>query len=440
MASSKNANNTVSNSAGNEAGGFKTVAFGFDKNDVTLYIASLRKKMKAMEEEFEQKLAQALENPAVSNDALNHEREVIRAQMEKQWNDKIVERTSIIKSQQEQINELEKELAESNNTIQLLQTQLSAATGGSDPDAGSAANAKAAEAYVRFTAELRSISESAQRTLASIEQIWSGESGISSVQEAMPAAPSSPSAVSSPAPVESKKTQTTSVSSDFDSLIADDDSIESLISDINGDDEVNVPIKSTPVTPVAPAAPVAPKAEYSDDLSSLLADSDSSGNTPNYNATASNVPKGDDLDADLLSNIVISPGEQNTGEDLGEMLKEKEQEEFDAFKDLFITDDASDIDDSDLSNLTVTPVSDAEIKPGISTEFDLTTDDDKPKESDDNAYDIEVTATDANAEEAKAAAEPPSKNKEEDLFDFSFLAADDDEDDMSSDVSFNGML
>ncbi|MDE6579705.1 MAG: hypothetical protein K2K41_04145, partial [Ruminiclostridium sp.] len=78
MASAKN--NTT---AGDSTGGFKTVAFGFDKNDVTLYIASLRKKMKQMEEEFEDKLSQALENPAASNEALKHEREVIRAEMEK---------------------------------------------------------------------------------------------------------------------------------------------------------------------------------------------------------------------------------------------------------------------------------------------------------------------------------------------------------------------
>ena len=54
MAIQKNANNNNNN----ENNGFKTAAFGFDKNDVTMYIASLRKKMKAMEEEYEERIAQ----------------------------------------------------------------------------------------------------------------------------------------------------------------------------------------------------------------------------------------------------------------------------------------------------------------------------------------------------------------------------------------------
>ena len=55
MAIQKNSN---SNNNTNENSGFKTVAFGFDKNDVTMYIASLRKKMKAMEESYEERIAE----------------------------------------------------------------------------------------------------------------------------------------------------------------------------------------------------------------------------------------------------------------------------------------------------------------------------------------------------------------------------------------------
>ena len=438
MASSKNANNTSSGNAGNEASGFKTVAFGFDKNDVTLYIASLRKKMKAMEDEFEQKLAQALENPAISNEALKHEREVIRAEMENQWNEKIVERTSIIKNQQEQINELEKKLSESNDTIELLKTQLSAATGGSNSDVGSAANAKAAEAYVRFTSELRSISESAQRTLASIEEIWSGELGTSAMQPIpMPTVSASAPARSNPAPVMEKKEEVTAASSDFDfdSLIIDEPT-ESLVSDMSSDAEVKAQIKSAPV------AFAAPKTEYSDDFASLLADGDSSESVQLYSAPAATTPKGEDLDVDLLSDIVIAPGEQNTGDDLGKMLQEKEESEFDAFKDLFISDSTADENDDEFADLTIKPVSEEERKPGVSTEFDLTFDDeDSTKGLEAFIADIDAPATEVKAEPSQPMPEPPNRNKEEDLFDFSFLAADDDEeDDMSSDVSFNGIL
>ena len=438
MASSKNSNNSNST---NEMGGFKTAAFGFDKNDVTLYIASLRKKMKAMEEEFEQKLSQALENPVASSDALNHEREVIRAEMEKQWNDKILERTSIIKNQQEQINELEKKLEENANTIQLLQTQLSAATSGDDSGASSATNAKAAEAYVRFTAELRSISESAQRTLASIEQIWSGELDISAVQTAMPATPASTvkrsnPAVAAPMSATENKSEYTAADNDFDfgSLLVED-STESVVSEISSNYEVDVPVKSAPV------APAAAKTEYSDDFASLLADSDD--NTDNeaiFDTTATAAQKGEDLDAELLSDIVISPGEQSAGEDLGKMLEEKEQNEFDAFKDLFVTDSTADDNDNDFIDLTIKPISEAEKKPGVASEFDLTFDDDTPKGLEAYITDIDAPATEIKAE-SKPMPAPPARNKEEDLFDFSFLAADDDdEDDMSSDASFNGML
>ena len=60
--------NTTNN---NEGSGFKTVAFGFDKNDVTMYIASLRKKMKAMEESYEQKIEE-LSNGIVSTPESTH--------------------------------------------------------------------------------------------------------------------------------------------------------------------------------------------------------------------------------------------------------------------------------------------------------------------------------------------------------------------------------
>lgn len=473
MASTKNTTNNAS-STSNDAGGFKTVAFGFDKNDVTLYIASLRKKMKAMEEEFEQKLTQAMENPAASNDALKHEREVIRAEMEKQWNDKIVERTSIIKNQQEQINQLEKQLSENNATIESLKAQLAAATAASDSDASSAASAKAAEAYMRFTAELRSISDSAQRTLATIEQIWSGEFDVSTADiSAMPAvsAPSVSKPVQKAAPavsdvntvreplnkaVEDKKP---AVNNDlgFGSLIADDeeeDPFAGLIADINGDGdgEVKVPVKSAPEPEPAPKPepkpapapkPAPVKADIPDEFASLLADSDADGEEEGsdiFEVAPAAAAKGDDLDADLLSDIVIAPGEERNGGDLGEMLKEKEQSEFDAFKDLFVSESDTEEDDS-LADLTVTPIAEAEFKPGVSTEFDLTADENAGMSGLEDFF----VGNDETGNEVEIKSEPESesasKNKEEDLFDFSFLATDDDEeDDMSSDVSISGML
>lgn len=169
MAVKNNNQNAESN------GGFKTVAFGFDKNDVNMYIASLRKKMKTMEEEFEQKLSSALENPAASSDALKHEREVIRAETEKLWGEKLNERNQILKQQQTRINELEDELRISQEKVASLRTQLSAAT--SDGNSDGVISARAAKAYMQFTRELRFISSSVEKTLEKMQQQWKGEFG-----------------------------------------------------------------------------------------------------------------------------------------------------------------------------------------------------------------------------------------------------------------------
>lgn len=171
MASAKN-----NNSASDSTGGFKTVAFGFDKNDVTMYIASLRKKMKQMEEDFQLKLTEALENPSASNEALKHEREVIRAEMESLWGQKLSERNQILKQQQNQIDDLEDDVHQKDKIIEALKAQLSAVNsageGGGD---GSEMNAKAAKAYVQLTSDLRTVTLSLQNTLSKIEKTWRGE-------------------------------------------------------------------------------------------------------------------------------------------------------------------------------------------------------------------------------------------------------------------------
>ncbi len=170
MASTKTNNN-----AGDSTGGFKTVAFGFDKNDVTLYIASLRKKMKQMEEEFQDKLSQALENPAASNEALKHEREVIRAEMDRMWADKLNERNIILKQQQQRINDLERQINENNETIVSLKTQLSAVTSDDSATDSSVLSARAAKAYMQFANLLNSMQKSITQTLDKMDATWKGE-------------------------------------------------------------------------------------------------------------------------------------------------------------------------------------------------------------------------------------------------------------------------
>lgn len=632
----KNTQNAESN------GGFKTVAFGFDKNDVNMYIANLRKKMKQMEEEFEQKLSSALENPAASSDALKHEREVIRAETEKLWGEKLNERNQILKQQQVRINELEDELRVNKEKVASLRTQLAAAT--SENNSDGVIRARAAKAYMQFTRELRYISGSVEKTLEKMEQQWRGEFGDEASEPAEPqenaansyvnaqengaadvhknipvnaqenvsenvqaSAPvnakinvdanttandqaNSPANVQAsasenipvntqptapenipakkranaaakirknaqtntaaaaqlktlpedlespkkedpltgliadiaspeedggavmdidtdllaetPAPVQASvsdsantentaahkqpdtahtsgnttettvksgakpitmpapKTETkaaeavsnsargyvdpdmlidepkkqpvpeAAVSDDFDSLLADDDSMDEGLA------------FSPPPAPAAYSAPTAvikpekakPKIEIDDDLSALLAEDDISDLlvTPADSSVGANdefeklmsepkpehdygedilfdeadktAPKGEDLDASVLSDIVINPGEQR--EDLSEMLKAQEKAEEVAFNDMFVTA-ADDTERNDGLGISV-----GNIDFGMDSADELS---------------------------AKAKNTKPAK-KDDDLFDFSFLMADDNDDDMSTDVSFPGML
>lgn len=530
MASSKN------NASAESNGGFKTAAFGFDKNDVNMYIAGLRKKMKSMEEEFEQKLASALENPAASNDALKHEREVIRAETEKIWGEKLNERNNILKQQQARINELEQELKINKDKVESLRTQLSAAT--SDSNSDGVISARAAKAYMQFTRELRRISDSAEKTLSEMEQRWRGEliddiqkieneeskntapekvfvpdpqkreekpfvSDISDIAEESVIAADIPVGSSpeekhiktsevrknqldiddsllaepvpeTPKPVPQKsavnndtvkKPKTAVKKAEHEAIATDkklpaenikpaeseakkitpspelaaDDDIASLFADSDPDEgsyASSVPAeKPSSKTKKAATAPSKPKIEVDDDLSALLADDFSdflvepANNTVGadddfeklltepqkeidqnpdivISETEPKIVKGEDLNADLLSNIVINHDE-NIG-DLGEMIREKEYAEISGLDDLLVT--AS--DDSDRNDGL-----------GIAV----------------GNIDFAMDSVDDLNEKVKSAS---SAKKEDDPFDFSFLAdeSDDDEDDMSTDVSFSGML
>lgn len=285
-----NSNNNNNTASSNDAGGFKTVAFGFDKNDVTLYIANLRKKMKEKEDEFEERLAAAVSNPVASNDAMRHEREVIRAEMERSFNDKIKERTLVIKRQQEQIEELTRQVREDKNTIDSLNAQLVAATSEDNPQAS--ANARAAKAYMQFTAELRHIADSAQKTLAKVNDTWKGKFDTegfsideSSLYEAEETAPAESAKAEQPAvqrPSDMKPD--TAIDDTFGeaedifgaaSAGNDDEMTNDLSPSFKTDDD---DINDMMVTDDEPAAEAAasekekPAAEIDDDLSSFIID------------------------------------------------------------------------------------------------------------------------------------------------------------------------
>lgn len=434
---SKNTNSNSSSVSGNEAGGFRTAAFGFDKNDVTLYIASLRKRMMATEEEYERKLSQAMENAAASSDALKHEHEAILSELEKQWNDKMLESTSTIKNQQERINELERQLSMTKDTVDSLKAQLAAASMDNGRE-NSDSSVKAADLYMRFAAELRSISDSAQRTLASIEQVWGSELGASGAAQsaAFAAAPVAP--VPAPEPV-SRPAAASGYDDDIGSLLANDeeDSAAGIVSDLNySGNGADVPVwnESAPAfrSDPVPKPTAAAVGALDDDFSSLLVDSSALTGVSSFNSVAA-APNGEDLGTELLSDIVVTTGD-NSKSDLGQMLREKEENEFEAFKDLFVSEFDPDERPGINSDISITPLSEAEIKPGISTEFDLKATDDANGLMD-FVFDVNASENRQRHGSYKPALEPFDKNKEEELFDFSFLTGNDDDDDMSSILS-----
>lgn len=493
MASTKN-NNTTSNNNANESGGFKTAAFGFDKNDVNLYIANLRKKMKSMEEEFEQKLANALDNPAASNEALKHEREVIRSELERSFNDKIRERTSIIKSQQKQIDDLRRQLSESNEKVESLNAQLTAAMSSNGSEA--TANARAAKAYMQFVTELRSIANSTQKTLATMKETWSGafdDVDISEITEAAgedaytakPAdevteAASAPEEIDvqeeeavkeeisvqeeeaeAPAPIKekapAKKAAPPPPPIEFDAEFAD--MMAGADDEDEGEDDLSaVPFAETKPTEVKKYV----KEEVSDDLSALMADDSDEEEAPEkfepevldnelaslladsaeeeetddngeYNVQEIAPPKTgaaqNDDGSDLLADILAAPEEPDR--DLSALIEEQTKKEY-----------------AELDGLLVVPDAEKEVVGG----------DEFPVEPSDGRYEVkggdalnvdsidakEIAAqAEAEAEAKKKAAAETAIKKEDDLFDFSFMSGDSEEEndeDMSSDVSFPGSL
>lgn len=302
MASSRN-NTNPGNSSAESNGGFKTVAFGFDKNDVTMYIASLRKKMKSMEEEFELKLSQALENPTASNEALKHEREVIRAEMEKMWGDKLNERNNILKQQQHRINELEAQAADDRDTIASLKAQLTAATSENNTDG--AINARAARAYMQFTAELRAISDSVNKTLMQIHNSWSGDFGkqaeemaqleAQTAQEAAPASsPSAPTPTPAPTATSATAAAPSAAAPAAPTLYMTSDPFE---------DEEEDPLAGLIADMDAKVEP-APSNDYSDIDSSLLAGDDEADEK-----TAADIDTDTGIDESLLSEPIIEAPE-----------------------------------------------------------------------------------------------------------------------------------
>lgn len=537
---SKNSNSAASN----ESGGFKTVAFGFDKNDVTMYIASLRKKMKAMEDEFEEKLAKALENPTASTDAMNHQKEIIRAEIEKKWEEKFNNRNEIIKEQQKQIAELESALEESNENVQSLQAQLNAATEGGDADVK--AEIRAAMAYVQFTSEMHNIIETGQKALNKMESAWGGVFGelaqsneqasvqapqpvqsaaareaapvakVEAVSAPKPAPKAKQDAVSAakpekspepkpapeakrvepkpapkpepapvrkpiddfsdlleeePAPAKPKARPLNNISSEFDSLLADDSEDTAQSAAVNapkldvsladfGDllaEEPPAPKPKSSKAPAfgvsdkdlsefladeplnTPAAPSGVKTEIVDDFDALIA---KPNEDKNFRVTENDPNnKGYDLDTDLLSDIVYDE-EAAQKADLGEMLKEQHNNELKKLEGVVVTAADPAEDGRDIIKAQNGDAFDFELKvdeaPVDDGRFDLTVDE---EEYDNGKFDLSASTEENAVTEIKAdkkGKEPP-KNKQEDMFNFSFEPDSDDEDDMS-DGGFPGLI
>ena len=379
MANQKNTQTT------SESSGFKTVAFGFDKNEVTLYIASLRKKMKALEEEYEMKIEEMGKAETTNAANASRESELARQSIENSY----IEKLDKAKKENEQLNKeierLKVAIAEKQNENRTLQEQLDAlAANGSESDAACAQYAKT----------LAEATAAAATLLGNAKALNAILGGTSDAEDEAPAAPKAQPAKkkAEKKPIE-KPVEEPAIKIDFmpetdnfedfgdeaaeeaeieeeaEQAVAYDETFDELKSDDFADlldVEPEAPAEKAEEPAAKPAAepssefadvgdlladeeevrvePISNKVEADIDFSDLLAD-DGEAQPEDIQIEELNrkTEKGEDLGDDLYE-ILINPEEELKKADLEQMLLTKEEEDVQANHDLEIQ--PADIDEN----------------------------------------------------------------------------------------------
>lgn len=121
-------------------GGFKQVAFGFDKNEVNTYISDLRKKMKSMEEDMKANNKKTAEAEKLAEEA----DERIKA-AEKEGKEKCEQLEKELSSQKDKVSSLEGEIKKLKNEIEQERKKMSDML-----RSGKGVNAEASKAYTEI--------------------------------------------------------------------------------------------------------------------------------------------------------------------------------------------------------------------------------------------------------------------------------------------------
>lgn len=347
----QNTNKTTG--AGNDGNGFKTAAFGFDKNDVTMYIATLRKKMKAMEEEYEQKLSEAVITARNATDSSAAVADKAASDVEKEYQEKLTQREGTIMELQRKVERLEADAEAKNavidslkkrvkddssspvNTVSYLdeaQELLNAAFVHLDDVAKSSENLRSKLVKQQsFINEKMKLSPKKEKRslddvkLSTIDNIMADsykeqdneplnatfssneDDGIMASIEIAPEIPAPAVTTSAPAPAEAPaaapapayEEPINSISAEFDSLLADDD-----------------------VKPAEPEKPGSMSENFDFDLNSLLADDEPEDKNLTVQEIDLKAEKGDDLGDDLYEMLI----DGNESGDLSSMLAEQDIE------------------------------------------------------------------------------------------------------------------
>ncbi len=121
-------------------GGFKQVAFGFDKNEVNTYISDLRKKMKSMEEDMKANNKKTAEAEKLAEEA----DERIKA-AEKEGNEKCEQLEKELSSQKDKVSSLESEIKKLKDEVEQERKKMSDML-----RSGKGVNAEASKAYTEI--------------------------------------------------------------------------------------------------------------------------------------------------------------------------------------------------------------------------------------------------------------------------------------------------
>lgn len=374
----------------NEGNGFKTVAFGFDKNDVTLYIGALRKKMTATEQEYEDKIAQLEIKLNKANNAVNNSQQETRNESANKA--KIDELTAEVEALKLENEKITAENTEKDNSIKKLELRLSELENVPtiNTTAGSADTSLVLKIAYEHIDELNRVAEEFKDKITKLQ--YEPTSEMVHIEQEPLAEKATPTAEIKTVGAEKQNASNNDLSKPEASFAIDDADFADLLATPESDDDLSSSID------------LSIKPEDDIDLMQLLADDKDNAKGEDLVPVEPKAAeqKGNDLGNDLYE-ILINP--EDSGTDLFDLLEQKKAAE-----------------SAENNELEIKP---AEI--------------DKTLEITNEFSDLMAVDNEAATDNEWTAHEAIPKKTEDEMFDFNAFAADEEQsdDDMSTNVMPN---